>query len=87
MITAKCTRCGATSTGDSFEDARAKMDHAIGLSRGIKCGDNYNCVVEVKDETKKETSVEKPKVETVDKSKTETPKPVDKTKKSKYTKE
>lgn len=60
MTEAKCTRCGATVTGDSLEDARAKMNHAIGLSRGIKCGDNYNCVEEIK----KESSTEKPKIQT-----------------------
>ena len=26
------------------------MNHAVGLSRGIKCGDNYNCIEEVKTE-------------------------------------
>jgi hypothetical protein len=51
MITAKCTRCGATATGDSFDDARVKMDHAPGLSRGIPCGDNYNCVEKVIEKT------------------------------------
>lgn len=26
--------------------------HAVGLSRGISCGDNYNCVEKVKDKKK-----------------------------------
>lgn len=47
MTNAKCTRCGAFATGNSLEDARNKINHAIGLSRGIPCGDNYNCVVTV----------------------------------------
>ena len=48
---AKCTKCGGTATGDSFDDARAKINHAPGLSRGIKCGDNYNCVEKVIEKT------------------------------------
>lgn len=51
MTEANCTRCGASATGNSFEDASAKINHAIGLSRNIPCGDNYNCVVEVKKES------------------------------------
>jgi len=44
----RCYKCGAKSTGDNMEDARSKMNHAIGRSRGIKCGDNYNCIEEIK---------------------------------------
>ena len=53
MTTANCTNCGATATGTTFTEASAILNHAIGLSRGIMCGDNYNCVVEVKDSSKK----------------------------------
>ena len=28
------------------------MNHAVGLSRGIKCGDNYNCIEEIVDKIK-----------------------------------
>lgn len=32
-----------------MELARSIMNHAVGLSRGIKCGDNYNCIEEIID--------------------------------------
>ena len=48
MAEAKCMRCDATATADTFEQARKLLNHAIGLGRGINCGDNYNRVVEVK---------------------------------------
>ncbi len=48
MVEAKCIKCGGTATGDSFEQARQRINHAVGLSRGIKCGDNYNHVTEIK---------------------------------------
>jgi len=38
-----------------MEDARSKMNHAIGKSRGIKCGDNYNCIEEIKSDIPKQT--------------------------------
>lgn len=95
MITAKCNKCGAISSGNDFAEARLKMNHAVGLSRGIKCGDNYNQVYEIKlpppawikptpepaVETKVETKVEtdKPK-ESTEKSKDSSEKP----KKSKF---
>lgn len=50
-ITAKCMRCLGSATGNTFEEARNKINHAVGLSRGIKCGKNYNKTVEVIDET------------------------------------
>ncbi len=50
MAKAKCSKCGATAQADTFEQARKQLDHSIGLGRGIKCGDNYNCVVEIKPE-------------------------------------
>jgi len=49
MTTAKCQRCGATANAGTFEGASLLLNHAVGLSRGIPCGDNYNCVVEVVD--------------------------------------
>lgn len=59
MATAKCLRCDATATADTFEQARKLLNHAIGLGRGIKCGDNYNSVVEVDvKQTKQETPTE-----------------------------
>jgi len=64
MVTAKCNKCGGSADGKTMQEARDRLNHAIGLSRGIKCGDNYGYVVEVKD--KKETPVEKSKVETVE---------------------
>jgi len=51
MVTAKCIRCGGTAIGSTFTEASAKINHAVGLSRGIKCGDNWNKVQEIKDDT------------------------------------
>jgi chorismate synthase len=68
MVTAKCTKCLGSSEGKTMQEARDKLNHAVGLTRGIKCGDNYNCVVEVKSSKpveKKVETVEKPKEETV----------------------
>ena len=53
MITAKCIKCGGSATGDTFEEASSKINHAVGMSRGIKCGANYNCVSQVDDSTPK----------------------------------
>ena len=50
MVTAKCFRCYGSATGDTFEEASSLIDHAVGLSRGIPCGDNYNAVQEIVDE-------------------------------------
>ena len=47
MVQAKCNRCGGTAIGDTFEEAKSKINHAVGLTRSIPCGDNYNRVVEV----------------------------------------
>jgi len=60
MAKAKCFRCGASAPGKTFEDARKKLDHAIGLSRGIKCGDTYGRVFEVKDKLKPKPKPIKP---------------------------
>ena len=48
MATAKCFQCGATAQADTFEQARGMLDHAIGLARGIKCGNAYGAVEEIK---------------------------------------
>ena len=65
MAKAKCFHCGASAIGDTFEQARKKLDHAVGLSRGIKCGDSYGRVKEILDSqkiiktpTKTETKIE-----------------------------
>ena len=52
MAKAKCFHCGASAIGDTFEQARKKLDHAVGLSRGIKCGDSYGRVKEIVDSQK-----------------------------------
>jgi len=49
MAKAKCFRCGASAIGDTFEQARNKLNHSVGLSRGIKCGDSYGTVKEIKE--------------------------------------
>ncbi len=72
MITAKCDRCGGTALGNSFEEASGKINHAVALSRGVKCGNSYNQVKQVKDSTPKK-STETPQTETksIPKPKTE----------------
>ncbi len=60
MSKAKCTKCGGSAIGDTFEQARNNINHAVGLGRGIKCGDSYGCVTEIKD-TQPSTVTEKPK--------------------------
>ncbi len=81
MTIAKCTRCGGSAQGDSFEEASSKINHAVGLSRGIKCGDNWNKVQEIKDTTITPTTISKP--ETVSTPKVEKPKETPKPTKSK----
>jgi hypothetical protein len=61
MVTAKCKRCRGSADGKTMQEARSKINHAQGKSRGIPCGDNYNCVVEVKPSK----PVEEPKIETI----------------------
>lgn len=78
MAEAKCMRCLAHATGDTFEDAKCKINHAVGLSRGIPCGDNYNKVVDVTPEIK---DTPKPSTKPVDTTKSYTSK--SKSKKSK----
>ena len=47
MAIAKCFRCGGSGVADTYEQARKLINHAVGLSRGIKCGDNYNVVQDI----------------------------------------
>lgn len=58
LVTAKCNRCLGSATGKSFDEASANIDHAVGLTRSISCGDNYNYVVEVKSDNKTYKKVE-----------------------------
>lgn len=85
MVLAKCNKCGGSAEGKTMQEARDKLNHAIGKTRGIKCGDNYGCVVEVKSLKPAEKKVE-PKIETMvetsEKAKISTP--AEKPKKSKY---
>ncbi len=51
--------------GSNFEEASKNINHAVALSRGIKCGDNYNKVQQVEDTTpKKQTPKSQPKEST-----------------------
>jgi hypothetical protein len=72
MVTAKCNRCLGSGTGSTFEEASSKIDHAVGRSRGINCGDNSTKVIEVG------ASTPKPKAKKITKPVTvkPTPKPV-----------
>lgn len=58
LVTAKCNRCLGSATGKSFDEASANIDHAVGLTRSIPCGANYNFVVEVKSDNKTYKKVE-----------------------------
>ena len=87
MITAKCNKCGGTALGNTFQEASAKINHAVALSRGIKCGDNYNMVHQVEDSTPKthtpkESTPTEPK-DTTEKPKEDTEKPKEDTEKPK----
>lgn len=65
MRTAKCGRCGGRATGESFEEASAKINHASGLSKSKPCGADYNCVIEI----------DKP-IETIQEKKIKEPTPI-----------
>ncbi len=65
MAKAKCFKCGASATADTFEQARKQLDHSVGLSRGIKCGDNYGKVQEIKDKQLQKTKQTTSKIETI----------------------
>lgn len=66
MIQAKCNKCGGTAFGEDFAKASGNINHAVGLTRGIKCGANYNCVCQIEDTTPKKPTpkTEKPKEST-----------------------
>ena len=59
MVIAHCTRCLGKAQGETFEVASSKINHAVSLSRGIPCGDNYNCVEELKSPKTAEASYSK----------------------------
>ncbi len=61
MTQAKCNKCGGSAFAETFELARKLINHAVGLSRGIKCGDSYNMVQEIKSVAKKTPTPEAPK--------------------------
>ncbi len=61
MVTAKCNRCGGISDGKTFEEASAKINHAVSLSRGIKCGDSYGRVKQIGTTVAPKPKSEKPK--------------------------
>ena len=75
MTTAKCNKCGGSAIAETFELARKLINHAVGLSRGIKCGDSYNMVQEIKSFVKKISTPETPKPEIIKPDVTNTPKP------------
>lgn len=60
MSKAKCFRCGASATADTYEQARKELNHSIGLSRGIKCGDSYGRVQEIEKQTTQKTKQSSP---------------------------
>ena len=62
MATAKCFKCGGSAIADTFEQARNMINHAVGLSRGIKCGDNYGRVQEIDKKPQKTSSPPETKV-------------------------
>jgi len=65
MITAKCNKCGGSASAETYDEARKLINHAVGLSRGVKCGDNYNQVIQVEVNTIPKTStVTKPEEST-----------------------
>ena len=47
MAKALCNRCKGTAEGSSFIEAAAKINHAVGLGRGLPCGANYGKTVDV----------------------------------------
>jgi len=59
-----CLRCGTTAEANTPEQAISLLDHAVGKSRGIKCGGN-RAQVETTGfgKEKAEKKVESPKVQ------------------------
>ncbi len=66
MAEAKCMKCLGSASGDSFEDARKKINHAVGLSRGMPCGDSFGRVVEINTEKKPAKQTSKKKTKTIE---------------------
>lgn len=81
MATAECFKCGGSAIADTYEQARKLINHAVGMSRGIKCGDTYNFVQEIGKKILT-PAPETPKVETNTKPEKKTTSEKSKTKKS-----
>lgn len=79
MARAKCFCCCASATASTFEEAIKKLNHAVGLSRGIRCRNLLENIYEIDESTLKriqptikkeikiekvETKKEEPKIET-----------------------
>ena len=63
MGKAFCLRCGTKAEADTPEQAISLLDHAVGKSRGIKCGGNRAQVeTEGFSKSKPEKKVEPPKI-------------------------
>jgi len=41
MGTVKCERCGGHAEASSIEEGAPLIDHAVGLSKGKRCGGDY----------------------------------------------
>ena len=73
MSKARCNRCGGSAESNTYEQARKLINHAVGLGRGIKCGDSYNMVQEIKSQVV--AKITKPKTTKPNPPKPETTKP------------
>lgn len=51
MAKALCTRCKGTAEGSTFAEASSKLNHAVGLGRGLPCGANYGKTIDVSPKT------------------------------------
>ena len=49
MTRAKCFCCGASAIADTYDAAIKRLNHALGLSRGIKCGAYRKNILEVQE--------------------------------------
>lgn len=61
MALLSCKRCGATAEGKDFDEADAKIDHAVGLSKGWPCTGNPDNLVWSGEKTAKPAETPKPK--------------------------
>lgn len=64
MVTAKCNRCLGSGTGETFKEASSKINHAVGLTRGVPCGPDFKRVIEVGASTKPKAKKTTPKSST-----------------------